>query len=359
MRARQTSVGSGPSRSTSYGALDSSLLGAAAGGRALGSIGGFSRAAPSCPDLRSLGQAEAKERNRSPGRSVANREAGLSLSAAKQELFSRGSMRGCLYKRGFRHRRLWISRIFVLQGRMLTYFVDEESRMRDVPRGCLELTTETRFRQVSSGNAAPSALPPFQFEVIPPSGGGPPWLLIAATAVERSAWLTEMTRVVRLVERTETPATLRGTGELWHHFSQKQKIGEGRFGVVRLGHANSDGKRYAVKCINKSKCSAARHVALRNELRVLRRIKVLVGPHPAICTTFEVYESEWLLHIVMELVPGGDLFDHIARAGTLSSRQREGGRRASVSGAASQLQLVLTLHFVRIFSSLLTIYLEV
>ena len=334
-RARVSSSGAGGAAISSSGKAPSSSSG-----------GGMSRAAHSFADLRALGNQQAAKKRPTVRRSVSmraakNREAQLSLSAAKQELFSRGSMRGCLWKRGCRHRRRWVKRVFVLQGRMLTYFVDEEARARGMQRGSLELTTESRFRLVTLPDGSP--YPPFAFEVVPPPGEvarQPPWQLIAATAVERSAWLTEMTRVVRLVERTETPATLRGTGSLHHHFSLGEKIGEGRFGLVRLGSAVSDGKRYAIKCINKSKCSVVRHAALRNELRVLRRIKILIGPHGAICTTFEVYESEWLLHIVMELVEGGDLFDHIARAaarqtksiGSGSDSSHSRARRPSVSG---------------------------
>ena len=48
-----------------------------------------------------------------------------------------------------------------------------------------------------------------------------------------------------------------------------------------------------------------------NEIWILRHLS-----HPNIIKLYEVYESEEYVHLVLEYVKGGELFDHIQNKGT-------------------------------------------
>ncbi|XP_054912585.1 serine/threonine-protein kinase DCLK2-like isoform X2 [Poeciliopsis prolifica] len=82
-------------------------------------------------------------------------------------------------------------------------------------------------------------------------------------------------------------------------------IGDGNFAVVKECVERSTGKEFALKIINKAKCSGKEHL-IENEVAVLRRVK-----HPNIIMLIEEVDTPSELCLVMELVKGGDLFDAI------------------------------------------------
>ncbi|XP_014890028.1 serine/threonine-protein kinase DCLK2-like isoform X1 [Poecilia latipinna] len=82
-------------------------------------------------------------------------------------------------------------------------------------------------------------------------------------------------------------------------------IGDGNFAVVKECVERSTGREFALKIINKAKCSGKEHL-IENEVAVLRRVK-----HPNIIMLIEEVDTPSELCLVMELVKGGDLFDAI------------------------------------------------
>uniref|UniRef100_A0A8C6KLJ9 Serine/threonine-protein kinase DCLK2 n=1 Tax=Nothobranchius furzeri TaxID=105023 RepID=A0A8C6KLJ9_NOTFU len=82
-------------------------------------------------------------------------------------------------------------------------------------------------------------------------------------------------------------------------------IGDGNFAVVRECEERSTGKEFALKIIDKAKCSGKEHL-IENEVAVLRKVK-----HPNIIMLIEEVDTLSELYLVMELVKGGDLFDAI------------------------------------------------
>ena len=50
---------------------------------------------------------------------------------------------------------------------------------------------------------------------------------------------------------------------------------------------------------------------MRNEIKVLQKIKTRVGRHPGICETYEVYENDYLVHIVMVRAAVENIFQHV------------------------------------------------
>ncbi|KAK5611666.1 Serine/threonine-protein kinase dclk2 [Crenichthys baileyi] len=88
-------------------------------------------------------------------------------------------------------------------------------------------------------------------------------------------------------------------------YSVGKVIGDGNFAVVKECVERSTGKEFALKIIDKAKCSGKEHL-IENEVAVLRRVK-----HPNIIMLIEEVDTPSELCLVMELVKGGDLFDAI------------------------------------------------
>nr|XP_055044866.1 serine/threonine-protein kinase DCLK2 isoform X5 [Misgurnus anguillicaudatus] len=82
-------------------------------------------------------------------------------------------------------------------------------------------------------------------------------------------------------------------------------IGDGNFAVVRECVERSSGQEFALKIIDKAKCSGKEHL-IANEVAILRRVR-----HPSIIMLIEELDTPTELYLVMELVKGGDLFDAI------------------------------------------------
>ncbi|GCB70061.1 hypothetical protein scyTo_0001186 [Scyliorhinus torazame] len=113
-------------------------------------------------------------------------------------------------------------------------------------------------------------------------------------------------------------------------------IGDGNFAVVKECVERSSGKEYALKIIDKAKCSGKEHL-IENEVAVLRRVK-----HPNIIMLVEEVDTPTELYLVMELVKGGDLFDAI----TSSTKYTERDASAMVYNLVSALKYLHGLNIV-------------
>lgn len=152
--------------------------------------------------------------------------------------------------------------------------------------------------------------------------------------------MAALRNTVRLVRRTCQPATLRGLGSLRDHFELGAELGTGRFGVVQLATHRATGRAFAVKlaCKLTLESDGDAERMLRNELTMQRkyvracaraaaaspltppalaatRIRQAVGRHPHLCSTFETYEDAQRVSVVLEYLPGGDLFHRVASMG--------------------------------------------
>ncbi|ETO29114.1 hypothetical protein RFI_08008, partial [Reticulomyxa filosa] len=103
-------------------------------------------------------------------------------------------------------------------------------------------------------------------------------------------------------------------------------VGEpGQFGTAWIAYKKRDPRktRVCVKEINKSRFH---HISLegrqqvlqtmQNEIATLKRVN-----HENIVQLYDVYEDRHKLHLVMEYLPGGELFDRIADVDSFSETQ--------------------------------------
>ncbi|XP_072315252.1 serine/threonine-protein kinase DCLK2-like [Eucyclogobius newberryi] len=113
-------------------------------------------------------------------------------------------------------------------------------------------------------------------------------------------------------------------------------IGDGNFAVVKECVERATGQEYALKIIDKARCSGKEHL-IENEVAVLRRVR-----HPSIIQLIEVDETSTQLFLVMELVKGGDLFDAI----TSSTKYSEHDASAMVFNLAGAVKYLHRMNIV-------------
>mmetsp|Transcript_2606 Transcript_2606/g.3461 ORF Transcript_2606/g.3461 Transcript_2606/m.3461 type:complete len:374 (+) Transcript_2606:75-1196(+) len=90
----------------------------------------------------------------------------------------------------------------------------------------------------------------------------------------------------------------------------KKKIGEGSFGQVRLGIHKDTNQKHAIKIINKLSLAKNQKEMVNREVEILRLIS-----HSNVVQLVNVYENSSFVYIVMELMEGGELLDHIGEDG--------------------------------------------
>uniref|UniRef100_A0A3B4G7W0 Serine/threonine-protein kinase DCLK2 n=1 Tax=Pundamilia nyererei TaxID=303518 RepID=A0A3B4G7W0_9CICH len=106
--------------------------------------------------------------------------------------------------------------------------------------------------------------------------------------------------------------------------------------LIALFLFRSTGKEFALKIIDKTKCSGKEHL-IENEVAVLRKVK-----HPNIIMLIEEVDTPSELYLVMELVKGGDLFDAI----TSSAKYTERDASIMVYNLARALKYLHSLNIV-------------
>uniref|UniRef100_A0A6J0UEI2 non-specific serine/threonine protein kinase n=1 Tax=Pogona vitticeps TaxID=103695 RepID=A0A6J0UEI2_9SAUR len=82
-------------------------------------------------------------------------------------------------------------------------------------------------------------------------------------------------------------------------------IGDGNFAVVMECHHRSSNQTYAMKIVDKSKLKGKEDM-LENEILIIKSLS-----HPNIVSLIEVFETDAEIYLILEYVPGGDLFDAI------------------------------------------------
>ena len=99
-----------------------------------------------------------------------------------------------------------------------------------------------------------------------------------------------------------------GYTNLLEIYDIKQKLGKGKFGLVKLGINKKKKKKVAVKIMNKNNMDSSDLELVRTEIEILK-----ICQHPYIIKLYDVFENVDYIYIIMEHCPGGDLFSFLKK----------------------------------------------
>ena len=91
-------------------------------------------------------------------------------------------------------------------------------------------------------------------------------------------------------------------------YEVSQKLGNGKFGLVKLGINKQTGKKVAIKIMTKKDMALDDLELVRTEVEILK-----ICQHPNIIHLYEVFENVDYYYIIMEYCGGGDLFSYLEK----------------------------------------------
>lgn len=111
------------------------------------------------------------------------------------------------------------------------------------------------------------------------------------------------------------------SSEIKKYYEMFDALGSGNFAVVKKGVTKDAKKKenkeipddVAIKIIDKSKVEDMGDI--EREIEIMRMVD-----HPNVIKLFEIYDEPKKMHLVMELVTGGELFDRIVAKGSYSEK---------------------------------------
>uniref|UniRef100_A0A672V4C1 non-specific serine/threonine protein kinase n=1 Tax=Strigops habroptila TaxID=2489341 RepID=A0A672V4C1_STRHB len=107
------------------------------------------------------------------------------------------------------------------------------------------------------------------------------------------------------LESTSRRHAIKNRTDVEKHYEIGRTIGDGNFAVVKECRHCDSNQIYAMKIVDKSKLKGKEDM-MESEILIIRSLS-----HPNIVSLIEVYETEAEIYLILEYVPGGDLFDAI------------------------------------------------
>jgi len=92
-----------------------------------------------------------------------------------------------------------------------------------------------------------------------------------------------------------------------------KEVGRGGFSVVKRGRNRQTNEDVAIKCINKKTLKKDELQLLSREINIMKKLQ-----HRNIVQLHDIFETQTDLYLVLEFVPGGELFDQIVERGSYS-----------------------------------------
>ena len=89
-------------------------------------------------------------------------------------------------------------------------------------------------------------------------------------------------------------------------YEVKEKLGNGKFGLIKLGINKKTGQKVAIKIMSKKDMTNQDLELVRTEIEILK-----ICQHPNIIELYEVFENASYFYIIMEYCSGGDLFSYL------------------------------------------------
>jgi predicted Ser/Thr protein kinase len=142
------------------------------------------------------------------------------------------------------------------------------------------------------------------------------------TTHTHTSWKFPVTRVRSHLRRHRTIQLLQETAEQREHLEDRYQVqwneplGEGTFGVVYWGLENTTDPPQAV-AIKKIPKRCTDNATFQREMDALLQLK-RAGGHPNICGLHEHYDEGDFYYLVLDLVSGGEMFDHLCANGAYS-----------------------------------------
>lgn len=137
--------------------------------------------------------------------------------------------------------------------------------------------------------------------VFPPNKGRVYYLL---NKEEKEKWVNALKKVV-------------GYSNLFDFYEIKETLGKGKFGLVKAAVHKKTGKKVAVKVMSKKEMSTSDVELQRREIEILKMCQ-----HPHIIRLLDIFENTDYIYIVMENLPGGDLFSYLEKRKFIVSEKR-------------------------------------
>lgn len=109
------------------------------------------------------------------------------------------------------------------------------------------------------------------------------------------------------------------TSDMTEKYKIKEKLGRGAFATVRRAVQKEDGRQFALKCVRKKGMDDYNKKALESEVNIMMKLQ-----HPNIITLHELFDTPNHLHMIIDLLSGGELFDRIVEEGTFSEKKAAG-----------------------------------
>lgn len=106
-------------------------------------------------------------------------------------------------------------------------------------------------------------------------------------------------------------------------------LGEGAFAQVVVGEDPDTREQFAIKIINKDSYDVREMQFIMREVKIMMKIA-----HDNIVNTYDIFDSMKHLHLVIEYMQGGELFDIIADQGHLSEKRASQVVREIIKGVA-------------------------
>ncbi|XP_074939659.1 serine/threonine-protein kinase DCLK3 isoform X1 [Phalacrocorax aristotelis] len=106
-------------------------------------------------------------------------------------------------------------------------------------------------------------------------------------------------------ENTSRRHAIKNRTDVEKQYEIGRTIGDGNFAVVKECRHCDSNQIYAMKIVDKSKLKGKEDM-MESEILIIRSLS-----HPNIVSLIEVYETEAEIYLILEYVPGGDLFDAI------------------------------------------------
>lgn len=128
-------------------------------------------------------------------------------------------------------------------------------------------------------------------------------LYFTSTELQQN-WLKQIRKVV-------------GEHNVTDFYDMTSTLGKGQFGTVKLAKHKRNKQQAAIKTITKANMKPIEVYQQRREIEVLKMCQ-----HQNIIKLLDLFESSEHYHIVLEIMPGKDLFDYIAKRSYTLSEER-------------------------------------